>query len=299
MVAGNTGYDIVVPSSSFAKQHIDAGYLQPLDKSLIPNLSNLDPVFMQKLENIDPGNQYLVPWAWGYTTVGINKTKLQKALGDTPMPENAWDLVFDPTYTSKAKSCGIAFLDSPTEVFQPALHYLGKDPYSNNPEDYREAGAMLAKVRGDIRAFSSTIINDLGSGKYCVVLGWSGDINLAAEVAKEAGSEDNIQVLLPSTGAIMFLDTMAIPKDAAHPKNAAAFINFYLEPEQAARQINEMRYPTGNLEVQGLLDPSIKDDNTIVLSTEDFAKLVPPGFYNNQARQTMVDVFTEFKKGNG
>jgi putrescine transport system substrate-binding protein len=161
-----------------------------------------------------------VPWAWGFTTVGINKTKAEKALGKMPMPENAWDLVFDPKYTSKLKSCGIAYLDSPTEIIPVALHYIGKDAYSNDPADYKAAAEMLAKVRKDVRLFSSTMIDDIAGGKACVAIGWSGDINIAAERAKENKSKDVIEALLPSTGALIFFDTMAITKDAKHPNNA-------------------------------------------------------------------------------
>ena len=171
-MAGNTGYDIVVPGAVFAKPQIDGGLLMKLDKSKIGNYGNLDASIMEKLGTIDPGNAYLVPWAWSFTTVGINKAKVTKALGSTPMPENAWELVFNPVYTAKLKSCGIAFLDSPTEVIPPAMHYLGKNAYSNDPADHKAAAAMLAKVRPHIRMFSSTMIDDLRSeerrvGKEC------------------------------------------------------------------------------------------------------------------------------------
>jgi putrescine transport system substrate-binding protein len=146
---------------------------------------------------------------------------LKKALGKMPMPENAWDLVFDPKYTSKLKSCGIAYLDSPTEIIPVALHYIGKDAYSNDPADYKAATDMLAKVRKDVRLFSSTMIDDIAGGKACVAIGWSGDINIAAGRAKENKAKYEIEALLPSTGALIFFDTMAITKDAKHPNNAA------------------------------------------------------------------------------
>ncbi|MGH8848852.1 MAG: extracellular solute-binding protein, partial [Polaromonas sp.] len=140
LVVGNTGYDIVVPGAVFAKPQIDGGLLAKLDKSKISNYGNLDSAIMDKLGTIDPGNAYLVPWAWSFTTVGINKAKVAKALGTTPMPENAWELVFNPVYTAKLKSCGIAYLDSPTEVLPPAMHYLGKNAYSNDAADHKAAG---------------------------------------------------------------------------------------------------------------------------------------------------------------
>ena len=240
LVAGNTGYDIVVPGSVFAKPQIEGGMFQPLDKAKIKNLANLDPAIMGTLaKNTDPGNKHLVPWAWGFTTVGINKTKVTKALGKLPMPENAWDLVFKPEYTAKLKSCGIAYLDSPTEIIPVALHYIGKDAYSNDPADYKLAAEMLAKVRKDVRLFSSTMIDDIAGGKACVAIGWSGDINIAASRAKDNKSKDEIESLLPSTGALIFFDTMALTKDAKHPNNAHAFIDFYLRAENAALMTNE------------------------------------------------------------
>lgn len=297
LVAGNTGYDIVVPGTVFAKGQIDGGLLQPLDKSKIPNWANLDPEFMKTMVKADPDNQHLVPWGWGFTTVGINKTRVEKALGSTPLPENAWDLVFKPEYTSKLRSCGIAYLDSPTEIIPVALHYVGKDAYSNDPADYKEAIEMLAKVRKDIRLFSSTMIDDIAGGKACVAIGWSGDVNIAAERAKENGSKDEIEALLPSTGALIFIDAMGITKDAKHPNNAAAFIDFYLRPESAAAMANEMSYPTGNKAALDKIKPEIAGNKTIFVESEYMAKMIPPSSFTNEAREAMANAYNSFKKG--
>jgi len=297
LVAGSTGYDIVVPGSVFAKPQIEGGLLQPLDKTKIPNLANLDPAIMATLANADPGNKYLVPWAWGFTTVGINKTKVAKALGKMPMPDNAWDLVFKPEYTSKLKSCGIAYLDSPTEIIPVALHYIGKDAYSNDPADYKLAADMLAKVRKDVRLFSSTMIDDIAGGKACVVIGWSGDINIAAARAKDNKSKDEIESLLPSTGALIFFDTMALTKDAKHPKNAAAFIDFYLRAENAAQMTNEMNYPTANKAAIDKIKPEISGNKTIFVDSDYFAKMIPPSSFTNEAREAMATAYNSFKKG--
>jgi len=298
LVAGNTGYDIVVPGSVFAKPQIEGGMFQPLDKAKIKNLGNLDSAIMATLaKNTDPGNKYLVPWAWGFTTVGINKTKVAKALGKTPMPENAWDLVFKPEYTSKLKSCGIAYLDSPTEIIPVALHYIGKDAYSNDPADYKLASDMLAKVRKDVRIFSSTMIDDIAGGKACVAIGWSGDINIAADRAKENKSKDVIESLLPSTGALIFFDTMAITKDAKHPNNALAFIDFYLRPENAALMANEMNYPTANKAAMDKIKPEIAGNKTIFVESDYFAKMIAPSSFTNEAREAMATAYNSFKKG--
>ena len=297
LVAGNTGYDIVVPGTVFAKGQIEGGLLQPLKKDQIPNLANMDPAIMTTLTKADPENKHLVPWAWGFTTVGINKTKVEKALGGMPMPENAWDLVFKPEYTSKLKSCGIAYLDSPTEIIPVALHYIGKDAYSNDPADYKLANEMLMKVRKDVRLFSSTMIDDIAGGKACVAVAWSGDVNIAAGRAKENGSKDVIEALLPSTGALIFFDTMAVTKDAKHPNNAMAFIDFYLRPENAAAMANEMNYPTGNKAATDKINPEIAGNKTIFVESDYFAKMIPPSSFTNEAREAMANAYNSFKKG--
>ena len=297
LVAGNTGYDIVVPGTVFAKGQIEGGLLQPLKKDQIPNLANMDPAIMATLTKADPENKHLIPWAWGFTTVGINKTKIEKALGGMAMPENAWDLVFKPEYTSKLKSCGIAYLDSPTEIIPVALHYIGKDAYSNDPADYKAATDMLAKVRKDVRLFSSTMIDDIAGGKACVAIGWSGDINIAAGRAKENKAKYEIEALLPSTGGLIFFDTMALTKDAKHPNNAHAFIDFYLRAENAAAMANDMNYPTGNKAAFDKIKPEISGNKTIFVESAYFAKMIPPSSFSNEAREAMANAYTKFKQG--
>lgn len=297
LVAGNTGYDIVVPGSTFAQPQIGAGFFQPLDRSKIPNYKNLDGSVMEVLLEADPGNQHLVPWAWSFTTVGINKTKVEQALGGMAMPENAWDLVFNPEYTSKLKSCGIAYLDSPTEIIPVALHYIGKDAYSNDPADYRLATEMLAKVRQDIRIFSSTMIDDIAGGKACVSIGWAGDINIAAERAAENRSTDVIEAMLPSTGALSFFDTIAITADARHPGNAHAFIDFFLKPENGAAMANEMSYNAGNKASESLVLPEISANKTIFVEAAYMPKMIPPASWTNEAREAMANAYNRFKLG--
>lgn len=297
LVAGNTGYDIVVPGTTFAKPQIEGGFYQALDKAKIPNYANLDESVMAVLTKADPGNQHLVPWAWSFTTVGINKTKVEKALGGMAMPENAWDLVFKPEYTSKLKSCGIAYLDSPTEIIPVALHYVGKDAYSNDPADYKVATDMLAKVRKDVRLFSSTMIDDIAGGKACVAIGWAGDVNIAAQRAVENKSKDVIEALLPSTGALSFFDTMAVTKDAKHPNNAHAFINFFLKPENGAAMGNEMSYNAGNKAALPLVAPEMAANKTIFVDAAYMPKMIQPSSWTNEAREAMATAYNGFKKG--
>jgi len=297
LIAGNSGYDLVVPGAVFAKSQIEAGLLRPLDKAKIPNLANLDPAIMAKLDKVDPGNTHLIPWAWSFTTVGINKAKVAKALGNTPMPENAWDLVFNPTYTSKLKSCGIAYLDSPTEIMPPALHYIGKDAYSADAADHKAAGEMLGKVRKDIRLFSSTMIDDLAGGKACVALGWAGDINIASSRAVENKSGQEIEALLPKTGGLLFFDNLAVPKDAQHPNNAMAFINYFLKPEVSASLTNELSYATANKASVAQVTPEVASNKAVFLDAAALQVAVSPSSLSNATRESMTSVYTAFKKG--
>ena len=297
LVAGNTGYDIVVPGAVFAKPQIEAGLLQKLDKTKLTNIVNLDPAIMAKLSTVDPGNAFLVPWAWSFTTVGINKTKVAQALGNTPMPANAWELVFNPEYTAKLKSCGIAFLDSPTEILPPAMHYLGKNAYSNDVADHKAAGEMLARVRPHIRLFTSTMIDDLAAGKACVALGWAGDFNIARARAIENKNSNDIQTLLPSTGGLIFFDNLAIPKDAKRPNNAHAFINYFLKPEVSASLTNELGYATANKTSLASVKPDIAKDPAVFPDAVNLQKMLSPNSFGNEARQSLSQVFTLFKKG--
>ena len=297
LVAGNSGYDLVVPGSVFAKTQIEAGLLRKLDKAQIPNYSNLDPAIMSKLDKVDPGNNYIVPWGWSYVTVAINKKAVDKVLAGTPMPANAWDLVFNPTYTAKLKSCGIAYLDSPTEIIPPAMHYLGKNAYSNDPADHKAAGQMLAKVRSHIRMFTSTMIDDLAGGKACVAPGWAGDMNIARNRAIENSGSSDIEVLLPKSGGLIFFDSLAIPKDATHPQNAAAFIDYFLRPEVSATLTNEMTYATANKAALEKVTPEIAQNKTVFVDAENMDKMVSPSSFSNEARESMSNVYTLFKKG--
>lgn len=298
LIAKNTGYDIVVPGSNWAKLQIDGGLFQKLDKSKLPNWKNLDPGILKKMAELDPGNAYLVDWMWSYNTVGINVDKVKTALGDTPMPENAWDLVFNPTYTSKLKSCGITFLDTPADVFQAALHYLGKPVYTGTPEDYQAAFDMLMKVRPDIKKFNSGgQIDDLASGNTCVAYGWAGDFNLAKKRSIENKTNQNIEALVTKTGGLLFMDTMAIPADAKHPENAHKFIDYVMRPEVAAANTNEVTYLTPNKAAIEFIDPEIKNNKSIFLSDEDIAKLVPPGVEDAKTKRNMTRLYTKFKSG--
>ena len=298
LVAGKTGYDIVVPSSFWAKIQADGGLLRKLDKSKIPNLVHMDPEVQKTIAKLDPGNQYMVNWMWGYTTVGINVDKVRAALGGLPMPENAWDLIFKPEYLSKLKSCGVSFLDSPTEVVPAALHYLGKDPSSNNPADYTGVAPLLKSIRPYVTLFSSSgYINDLASGSICVALGWSGDINIARQRAIEGKTGQNIEALLPKTGGLLFFDVMVIPADAPHPENAYKWINYILRPEVDASLTNKVFYANPNKDSKKFVKPEVANNPTVFLSDAERKKMIAPGALNNDTRRTMTRLYTSFKTG--
>ncbi len=298
LLARRTGYDIVVPSDSFAGLQIQAGLFQKLDKSKLPNLVNLDPVVQNALSKLDPNNDHLVNWLWGYTTVGINTAQVKAALGDLPMPKNAWDLVFDPKYASKLEGCGISFMDSGNEVMPAALLYVGKDPYTLNPADYKLAGDMLVKVRPYIRIFSSSAyINDLANGALCAVIGYSGDINIARMRAQQAKNGNDIQVLIPSTSAILFFDSMAIPTDAPHPNNAHIFMNYIMRPEVQASLTNKVFYANPNIKSMPFVRKDVAENKTVFLTQEDKERMTPPQLTTTLIRRVEARTFTRLKTG--
>jgi len=300
LVAGNSGYDIVVPSSHFAKLQIQGGLLQKLDRSKLTNWGNLDATLLKQLETVDPGNQYLVDWLWGFVTVGINTAKVKAALGNLPMPENAWSLIFDPKYASKLKSCGVNFLDSASEVLPVALMYVGKPAYSANAADYDAAAKMLQAVRPYVTRFSSSgYINDLAGGSLCAVMGYSGDINIARARALEASPKQPpaIEALIPKGGATLFFDTMAIPKDAKNVANAHLFINYILRPEVAAALTNKVFYANPNKASLKLVKKDVAENKTIFLSDADNAHMTAPDAVPQAIQRTRTRVFTNFKAG--
>ena len=298
LVAGKTGYDIVVPSSNWAKLQIDGGLLSKLDKSKIPNLKNLDPAVQAQLARMDPGNEYMVNWLWCYTTVGINVDKVKAALGDLPMPANAWDLIFKPEYISKLRGCGTSYLDSASEVVPAALHYLGKPPFSKTPADYAAAASLLKTVRPYVTLFSSSgYINDMANGSICVALGWSGDINIARQRAIDGKTGQNIQALIPANGGLLFFDVIVIPADAPRPGNAHKFINFMLRPENAAGLTNKVFYANPVPDSKKLIRADVASNPTVFLPPADLAKMVAPDSLNNDLRRLMTRTYTSFKTG--
>jgi putrescine transport system substrate-binding protein len=298
LVAGKTGYDIVVPGAHFAKMQIEGGLLQKLDRSLLPNWKNLDPAILEQMASVDPGNQYLVDWLWGYVTIGINTNKVKTALGSLPLPANPWDLLFKPEYASKLKGCGVNVLDSASEVLPVAMLYAGKPGYSKNAKDYDAARDVLMKARPNVTRFSSSgYIDDLANGSLCLVMGYSGDINIARQRAIDNKSGQTIEALVPPSGATMFYDSMAIPKDAKHVKNAHLFINYIMRPEVHASLTNKVFYANPNAASKPFVKKEVANNPTIFLSAADMKKLTPPDTVPQDIRRVQTRIFTSFKAG--
>jgi putrescine transport system substrate-binding protein len=298
LVAGKTGYDIVVPSSGWARLQMEGGLLRKLDKAQLPNLKNLDPDIQAQIASLDPGNQYLVNWLWGYTTIGINTAKVKAALGAEPMPANVWELFFNPKYISKMKSCGVSVLDSASEVVGGGLQPPGKDTFSKNAGDYQEASTLLKSVRPFITLFSSSgYINDLAGGSICLALGWNGDINIARQRAIEGKTGQDIVALIPKNGGLLFFDMMAMPTDAPHPKNAHLFINYILRPEVHASLTNKVFYANPNKESHKYIKPDVAHNPSVFPTSAEMATMVPPKALNNDIRRQITRVYTAFKTG--
>ncbi len=296
LVAGKTGYDIVVPGAHFAKAQIQGGLFQKLDRSLLPNWKNLDKALLEQQQSVDPGNQYLVTWMWGYITVGINTKQVKAALGGLPMPANPWDLIFKPEYAGKLKSCGISVLDSASEVLPVAMIYAGQPPYSKNARDYEAARKVLMTARPYVtRLSSSGYIDELSKGELCAVMGYSGDINIARSRAIEGKTGQDIQALIPPSGGTLFFDSMAIPKDAPHPKNAHIFINYILRPEVHASLSNQVFYANPNAASKPFVKKEVADNPTVFLSPEDLKKMTPPDAVPQDIRRLQTRIFTSYR----
>jgi len=261
LLAGDSGYDIVVPSASpFMAREITAGAFRELDKSQLPNLKNLDPAMLSLAAEADPGNKYGIPYLWSVTGIGYNEALVAKALGNAG-PRDTLAVLFDPTNAKKLADCGISLLDTPQEVFPAALAYLGLNPKSHDPGDLAKATALLEKIRPHVRKFhSSQYINDLANGDICIALGYSGDVIQARNRARDAKNGVKIDFRVPKEGAQFSIDMLGIPKDAPHPDNALKFVNYILRPDVIAAISDAVSYPNPNLAATPLVNPDIRDD---------------------------------------
>lgn len=272
LLAGNSGYDVVVPSGPFLQRFIETKLVQPLDKAKLANIANMWGDIQQKLSTYDPGNKYAVNYMWGTVGIGINVAKVRTALGDGP--HNTWDILLDPKKIEKLKACGVMVLDAPEDIFPGVLRALKLNPNSKNADDYRKASAALVKIREHVRKFhSSEYINALANGDICMAVGYSGDLLQARKRAAEARNGVDIAYLIPREGAQMGFDSFAIPADAKNVAEAHAFIDFMMRPDIAARNVNEVAFASGNKAAREKIRPDVASDKGIYPDDETFARL--------------------------
>ncbi|NAX23148.1 extracellular solute-binding protein [Vibrio sp. V39_P1S14PM300] len=298
ILSGNTGFDLVVPSDSFLGRQAQAGAFQKLDKSKLTNYANLDPRLMKILaDSVDPDNNYAVPYLWGTTGIGYNVAKVKAALGEDA-PVNSWELVFKPENMEKLSKCGVGFLNAPTEIMSAALNYLGKDPNSTDPNDYKkDALALLKQIRPYVTYFhSSQYINDLANGDICVAIGWSGDVLQASDRAAEADNGVEVAYSIPKEGALAWFDLMAIPRDARHPDNAHKFIDFLLRPEVIAEISNYVWYANPNPPSREFVEADILDDPGIYPDEATQEKLYSSKPLPHKTSRVLTRAWTDFVK---
>ncbi len=293
IMAGSTGYDIVVPSLQFLARQAKAGVYLPIDKSKIPNYANLDPDMMAIIAKNDPGNAHGVPYLVGYTGIGYNVDKVKAALGDVPV--NTWDLVFKPEIAAKLKGCGVMSLDTPTELVPIALNYLGENPNSQDPTVIAKAAAPLKVLNANIRNFhSSEYINSLATGDVCVAVGWSGDVWQAVDRAAEGVKVDFV---IPKEGAPIFFDMMAIPKDAKNVDNAYAFINYLPKPEVMAGISSYVSYANAVKPSTPLVEESVRNNPNIYPPEEIRKKIFPLEPLTPEVSRQYTDMWSSMKSG--
>lgn len=297
MLAGGSGYDVVVPSGTFLQRQITAGAFQKLDLAQLPNHGNMWDVIEARTEQYDPENAYSINYMWGTTGLGVNTGKVAEVLGDDA-PIGSLELVFNPANMEKLASCGVHFLDAPAEMIPAALAYLGEDPNSHDKEVIAKAEAVLAAVRPYVLKFhSSEYINALANGDICVAFGWSGDILQARDRAWEAENGVEIAYNAPSEGALMWFDQMAIPADAPNPKAAHIFLNFIMDENNAAAASNYVYYANGNKASQPMLVEDVIGDPAIYPDEETLKNLYTTTPYDSKVQRVVTRMWTKIKSG--
>ncbi|MGE0564098.1 MAG: polyamine ABC transporter substrate-binding protein [Pseudolabrys sp.] len=297
LLAGKSGYDVVVPSGYFLERQIKAGLFQKLDRSKLPNLKNAWPEIARHLAIYDPGNLNAVNYMWGTTGIGFNVKAMRERLGPNAKIES-WDIVFKPESLARFKDCGVHMLDSADDILPTAMHYLGLDPNTSKPDELQKGADLLMKVRPSVRKFhSSEYINALAGGEICLVVGWSGDIKQAQKRAAEAKAGIEIGYAIPKEGAQLFFDNLVIPKDAVHVAEAHAFIDYLLRPEVAARNTNAVSYANGNLASQKMVKPEILNDPSVYPDAETMKRLYVVKARDARTQRAMNRLWTRIKTG--
>jgi putrescine transport system substrate-binding protein len=296
LLAGSSGYDVVVPTASYFERQIKAGVYLPFDKSKLPNLQNLDPQLMAKVAQHDPGNAHGVIYLWGTNGIGYNEKMVKALMPDAPL--DSWRLVFDPVIAAKVAKCGISVLDSPAEMLRAVFNYLGKDPNTQDPKDLVQAEAVLAKIRPFIRNInSSEYIEALANGDLCIAVGYNGDVMQARDRAREANKGVDIKYSIPKEGTILWFDMLAIPKDAPDPDSAYAFINFIMTPQITAEISNFKRYANANAAAEPLVLADVKADPAIYPTAEQRQRLSVQLADSAEQTRAITRVWQKFKTG--
>jgi putrescine transport system substrate-binding protein len=297
LLAGKSGYDVVVPTGYFLQRQITAHVFQKLDKSKLPNLVNAWPVVTDRLATYDPGNTYAANYMWGTTGIGYNVKAVQKILGPGATIDS-WDVIFKPENLAKFKDCGVHMLDSADDIFPAALGYLGLDPNSTRQADLEKAADLILKIRPYVRKFhSSEYLSALATGEICLVVGWSGDIMQARSRAAEAKGDVEIGYAIPKEGAQMFFDNLAIPADANNVAEAYELINYLYRPDVAAKNSDFLSYASGNLASQKLIDPKILNDKNIYPDDATLKKLFVISARDPATQRIINRLWTRVKTG--
>lgn len=297
LLAGGSGYDVVVPSGIFLQRLIGAGAFQKLDMSMLPNDKNMWDVIKARTTQYDPDNAYSINYMWGTTGIGVNVDKVKEVLGaDAPIDSLA--LIFDPENMKKLAKCGVHFLDTPSELIPMALQFLGEDPNSHDPEVIAKVEPVLMAVRPYVAKFhSSEYINALANGNICVAVGWSGDILQARDRAAEADNGVNIAYNIPHEGGQMWVDQMAIPVDAPNPEGAHKFLNFMMDAQNAAAASNYVYYANGNKASQEFLAEEVIDDPAIYPEDEALKSLFTTTPFEPKVQRVVTRIWTKIKSG--
>lgn len=296
LLAGRSGYDVVVPSDHFLARQVQAGVFQKLDRSKLPNWGNLEEHLMKQIAVNDPGNQYAVPYLWGTNGIGYNVDKVKEVLGVDVI--DSWAVLFEPENMEKLSTCGVAFLDAADEMLPAALNYMGLDPNSTNAKDYDAVVEKLSKIRPYVTYFhSSKYVTDLANGDICVAAGFSGDVLQAADRAEEAGNGVNIAYSIPQEGGNLWFDVLAIPADAGNVDEAHAFINYLLEPEVIAGISDYVGYANPNKYADELMDEEVRNDPGVYPAQEVLDNLFISKPLPASAQRVKTRAWTRFKSG--
>ncbi|MDP9011307.1 MAG: polyamine ABC transporter substrate-binding protein [Pseudomonadota bacterium] len=296
LLAGSSGFDIVVPTASYFERQIKAGVYLTLDKTRLTNLKNMDPQLMAKVGLHDPGNAHGVIYTWGTNGIGYNEKMVKALMPDAPL--DSWRLVFDPEVASKIAKCGISVLDSPAEMLRGVLSYLGRDPNSQKAEDLAAGEATLLKIRPYVRNInSSEYIEALANGDLCVAVGYNGDVLQARDRAHDVNKGIEIKYVVPKEGSILWFDMLAVPKDAPNADSAYAFINYMMLPQVAADVSDFRRYATANVAALPLVQPAVRDDPGIYPSPDLRNKLAVQLADSPEQTRAITRVWQKFKTG--